>query len=164
MHQPRSSKQKRCINHDHQSKSISGASVYHQRYSCISPVRYSSISTARREKIAKTLRVDTAVSTARAVCQQQSKPKARALLDDTALSTWALYQPRSPNQMHLWQSCISPARYSCISPARYSCISTARKETKAKALLDDTAVSNKAVYQPRELYVNSNQKPQREHF
>ena len=36
--------------------------------------------------------------------------------------------------------------------------------TKANARLDDTVVSTWAVYQPRELYINSNQKRKRKHF
>ena len=72
-----------------------------------------------------------------------------------------------------------------MSPARYSCISTASK-TKAKALLDDTTMSTRAVsscireaktylaqlYINRnqqsenisELYISSNQKLKRKHF
>ena len=52
-----------------------------------------------------------------AVYHQQSKTQAKALLDDTAVSTRAMYQPRSAKQKHLWRSCISPAWYSCISTA-----------------------------------------------
>ena len=55
------------------------------------------------------------------------KTEAKALLVDTAVSTWAVYQPRSAKQNHPWLSCISPARHSYISPAPYSCISTAKK-------------------------------------
>ena len=78
------------------------------------------------------------------------KSKANKRLVGTAVSTWAVYQPRSAKQKHLWYSCISPARYSCISTAK-------QKKNKAKALLNDTAVSTWAVYQPREQYVNGNQ-------
>ena len=46
------------------------------------------------------------------------------------MSTWAVYEPRSATQEHLWSSCISPARCSCISTAI---------KPKAKVLLDDTA-------------------------
>ena len=40
------------------------------------------------------------------------------------------------------------------------------QQTKAlaKAPLDDTAVSTRAVYQPRELYISSNEKKKRTHF
>ena len=42
---------------------------------------------------------------------------AKALLNDTAVSTWAGYQPLSAKQEHNRRSCLSPARYSCISTA-----------------------------------------------
>ena len=61
-----------------------------------------------------------------------------ALLDDTAVSTGAVYQPQSAKPNHLRRSCISPARYGCISTAL-------KKKPEAKVLLDDTAVSNRAV-------------------
>ena len=80
---------------------------------------------------------------------------AKALLDDTAVSTSAVHQPQSAKQDHI--------RRSCISPARYSCMSTAIK-IKAKSFLDDTVVSTRAVYQPRELYINSNHERKRTHF
>ena len=65
------------------------------------------------------------------------------------------YQPRSVKQKHFWCSCISPALCSCISEAIKS---------EAKEHLDDTAVSKGAVYQSRELYINSDQNGKRKHF
>ena len=82
--------------------------------------------------------------------------EAKALLVDTAVSTWAVYQPRSVKRNHLWRSCISQARYSCIS--------TATNKTKAKALLNDKAVSIRAVYQPRKRYYQQQSKLKRKHF
>ena len=208
----------RCINRPQQSKYICGAAVYHQR--------------------------------GIAVYQQQPKTKAKVLLDDTAVSTWAVYQPPSAEQKHVWRSCISPARCNCTSTvikteskstsgrhshvdpsginrdqqsknisgatvyhqrgistavskakAYLSCTSTAIKnesentsgrhshvdlggistaiskaraygadvyhqrgiavyqqqsKLKAKAFLDNTAVSTRAVYQPQDLHINSN--------
>ena len=127
----------------------------HNRRSCISPSRYRCISTAITN-ISESIpgpnsRVDQGgISTAKAVYQQQSKTKAKALLIDTVVSTWAVPQPGTAKQKHLWRSCISPARYSCISTA-------INKKNQAKTLLDDTAVSTRAVYPPRKLYINSNQ-------
>ena len=43
--------------------------------------------------------------------QQQSKPESKALLENAAVSTRAVYQPRSAKQKHIWRSCISPAPY-----------------------------------------------------
>ena len=54
---------------------------------------------------------------ARAVLTTAIKTKSRALLVDTAVATWAVYQPRSAKKKHLWRSWISPARCSCISTA-----------------------------------------------
>ena len=48
-----------------------------------------------------------------------------------------------------------------VPPARCSCISTAIK-LKSKERLADTAGSIRAVYQPRELYINSNHKSETE--
>ena len=45
------------------------------------------------------------------------KTKAKALLVDTTVSTWAVYQPRSAKRKHFYRSCISPARCSYISTA-----------------------------------------------
>ena len=39
-----------------------------------------------------------------------------------------------------------------------------QSKTEAKARLDDTAVSTRAVYQPRELFIDSNRKRKRNHF
>ena len=50
-----------------------------------------------------------------AVYPPPSKIKTKAFLDDTAVSTWAVSQPRTSKQNNLWRSCKSPARYSCIS-------------------------------------------------
>ena len=70
-----------------------------------------------------------------AVYQQQSKPEAKALLEYAAVSTRAVYQPRSAKTKaylaqlyftsavykprsaelrHIWCSCKSPGQYSCI--------------------------------------------------
>ena len=84
-----------------------------------------------------------------AVYQQPSKSKAKALLDDTAVSTRAVYQQQSAKQEHIRRSCISPARYSCYQHP---------SEVTGKAFLDHTAVSTEEVYQPRKLYINSNRK------
>ena len=46
-----------------------------------------------------------------------NKKKTKALLGDTALSTWAVYQPLSAKKKHIWCSRISPARCSCKSTA-----------------------------------------------
>ena len=94
----------------------------HKRRSCISPARYSCISTAIRNKTetipGPNIRLDQGgISTAKAVYQQQSKTKAKALLVDTFVSTWAVPQPRTAKRKHLWRGCISPAPYSCISTA-----------------------------------------------
>ena len=70
------------------------------------------------------------------VHQQQSKPKTKTLLDDVAVSTSAVYHPRSAEPRHIWCRCMSPARYSCISTT---------SKSKAKALLDDMAMSTRAV-------------------
>ena len=91
--------------------------------------------------------------------------------------TSAVCQPRSAELRHIWCKCVSPARYSCMSTA---------SKTKAKALLDDTAMSTRAVstairkaktylaqlYINRdqhsenisELYTNSNKKRKPKHF
>ena len=45
------------------------------------------------------------------------KTNAKGLLDDTSVSTLAVYRPRSAKQKHLWRSCTSPARCNCISTA-----------------------------------------------
>ena len=71
------------------------------------------------------------------------------------MSPWAVYKPLSAKQEHIRRSCTSPARYSCISTAI---------ENIAKAFLGQTAVSTRAVYRPRKLYINSSQKRKRKHF
>ena len=94
----------------------------HIRRSCISPrgiAVYQQPSKIKAKAFFWTTqpRVDQdGISTAKAVYQQQST-QAKALLDDTAVSTWAVSQPRTAKQKHLWPSCIPPARYSCISTA-----------------------------------------------
>ena len=55
-------------------------------------------------------------------------------MDDTALPTWAVYQPRSAQQKHLLRSCISPVR------------SIIRDQSES---MSGAAVSTRAVYQPR---------------
>ena len=94
----------------------------HIRRSCISPARYGCKSTAINNQSESTSglyrRVDQGgISTSKAVYQQQSKTKAKALLVVTAVSTWAVSQPRTAKQKHIWRSCISSARYGCISTA-----------------------------------------------
>ena len=80
-----------------------------------------------------------------------NKMKAKALLDDTAMSTRAVSTAISKAKTYLAQLYNHQRGMStAISKAKayLSCIPTAIKTT-AKALLDDTAVSTSAVYQPR---------------
>ena len=77
------------------------------------------------------------ISTAKSVYQQQPKTKAKALVVDTAASTWAVSQPRTAKQKHLWRSFIHQ---------RGIAVYQQQFKTKAKALLDDTVVSTRAVY------------------
>ena len=122
--------------------------------SCISPARYSCISTAIRNESESIpgphSRVDQAgISTAKAVYKQQSKTKTKSLLVDTAASTWAVSQPRTAKQKHPWRSCIHQ---------RGIAVYEQQSKFQAKALLDETVVSTRAVYQPRKIDINSNQK------
>ena len=145
----------------------------HTWRSCISPARYSCISTAIKPQCESTSgrhsRNDQgSIPTAKAAYQQQSKVKAKALLDGTAVLTWVVSQPRTSKQEHLRRSCMSQGRYSCVSPAIETSsrsasgghrrvaragISTARavyqqqSKTKAEAFLGDAAMSTWAVYQ-----------------
>ena len=86
--------------------------------------------------------------------------KAEALPDDTAQSTSAVYHPRSAKRKRIWHGCISTGISKATPPQVqprpllvkrtynwHSSIST--MSSKAKALLDDIAVSTSAVYQPR---------------
>ena len=146
--------------------------------SCISTARYSCISAATKNYIKRKRFWTTPPCRPGRYINREScisttiKTEAEALLVDTAVSTWAVYPPRSEKQNHLWRSCISPARYSCISTAlkkkEYSASSSGRHgrvdqggvsiaravlstaiETEAKLLLMDTAVSTWAMYQPQ---------------
>ena len=101
------------------------------------------------------------------------------------MSTRAVYQPRELyinsnqklKQKHFWSTqpcrpgrCINREQQSeSISGAavyhqRGIAVYQQQSKTKAKALLDDTAVSTRAVYQPRELYINSNQNYSEKHL
>ena len=117
------------------------------------------------------------ISTARAIYQQQSKPNTNASLVETAMATWAVCQPQSAKQKHIWRSCIPPVWFRCISEDI---------ENEAKALLDGTAILTRAVstasskaktylaqlYINRdqqsesisELYINSNRNLKRRHL
>ena len=120
-----------------------------------------------------------------AVYQQPSKTTANALLDDTAVSTRAVNQPRelyiNRNQnlkrKHFWstQPCRKCGLSTAISKAiaypaqlynyqRGIAVYQQQSKTKSKALLDDTAVSTRTVYQPQERYINNNQTLKRKQF
>ena len=117
-----------------------------------------------------------------AVYQQQQKT-AKARLDNTAVPTRAVYHPRElyinsnnkRNQKHFWST--KPCRPGrCINQGQQSrniswaavyhqrAIAVSQPKPKAKALLDHTAVSTRAVYQSRELYINSNQNLKRKNL
>ena len=124
---------RRYFNRYQQSKSISGLAVHHQR--------------------------------GIAVYKQQSNLKAKALLDDTAVSTRAVYQPRElyiNSRKHFWSR--QPCRLRrCINRHQQSKsiagaavyhqrgVAVYQEQSKTKAILDDTAVSTREVYNPREL-------------
>ena len=150
VHPPRSEERKliwsscistaRYTNRDQRGKSISSAAVYQQQ-------------SARQTPQA------TAISKAEAYLAQLyttkviRKTKAKALQDDTAVSTRAVYKPRLAKQKSIWHNCISTVRYinrdrpgESISSAT---VYQQPSETKAKAHLDDTAASTKALHQPR---------------
>ena len=136
----------RYINRNQQSKSISGEAV-------LSPARFSCISTAIRsnsESISRPHgRVDQGdISTAKAVYEQQSKRKQKHF--------WPT-QPCPPGRcLNREQQCESISGAS-VYHQRGIAVYQQQSKTQAKALLDDTAGSTRAVYQPRELYINSNQ-------
>ena len=103
-----------------QSVSISGASVYHKR----DQKNQSENTSGRHSRIHRDQRNEslygttlyqqpgrsTAIGQANAYLAQlcinkQSETKAKALLDDTAASTRAVYQPRSAKRKPIWLSC-----------------------------------------------------------
>ena len=71
---------------------------------CMSPGRYINRDQQRKTYINK-------------VFQQHSEMLAKALLDDTAVSTSTVCQPQSEKREHIRRSCISSARCSCVSTA-----------------------------------------------
>ena len=87
------------------------------------------------------------MSTAKAVYQQQLKTKTKALLDGTAVSTRAVYQPRSAKQNHIWRSCISPAH--SINRDQSEIMSGARYLPRPISSMSSAAVSTRVMYQSR---------------
>ena len=132
----------RCINHNQQSKSISGAAGYHQR--------------------------------GIAVYQQPSEIKAKALLDDTNMSIRAVSTAISKAKTYLAQVHITSAVYQPRSAKRKHICAVYKQQSNimAKALLDDTAfrpvrcingeqqsksISGVPVYHQRGIAVNQQQ-------
>ena len=89
--------------------------------------------------------------------------KAKALLDDAAVPTGTVYQPRSAKRKHIWHRGISttisrPKAHLAQQPMMGECFFGKAKiqlaqphihnKKQAKALLDDTVVSARAVYPP----------------
>ena len=149
----------RYINRYQQSKSISGAAVYHERGIAV----YQQPSKPKEES-----RLDDTVASTRVreSCKSTaSKTKAKALLVDLGgVSTVISKAKTSLAQLYITSAVLlyirSHQNQSESTSGRHSCvdqggISTTRAvyqqqlKTEAKALLVDTAVSTGAVYQPR---------------